>query len=241
MHAEALTPADAPTDLKAALWDMDGTLVDSEPYWIAAEMDLVGAHGGHWSLDQSYAMVGNALATTAAILQEAGVALPIREIVDFLTASVTAAIRQEIPWRPGAKELLAHLHGRGVRCVLVTMSEASMAQVVVDALEEPYFEFMVTGDQVDNGKPHPEPYLRAIELLRASDPSLGAHHCVALEDSVPGVASALAALVPTIAIPHIVPLGQDPRRTTWDTLVGKTHDDVAAILSAKPSFDGAKA
>jgi len=230
MQADALASVDAPTALKAALWDMDGTLVDSEPYWIAAEIELVTLHGGQWDIEKAHAMVGNALETSAAILQDAGVALGIREIVDHLTGKVTAAIRQEIPWRPGAQELLAELHGRGVRCVLVTMSEAPMAQVVVDALDAPYFEFMVTGDQVKNGKPHPEPYLTAVELLRATDSSLKVHHCVALEDSVPGVASAMAAKVPTIAIPHVVALDPDHRRTTWETLAGKTYDDVAAVL-----------
>lgn len=241
MQADALASVDAPTELKAALWDMDGTLVDSEPYWIAAEIELVTSHGGHWDTEKSHDLVGCALETAAGILQDAGVKLSIREIVDYLTGKVTAAIRQQIPWRPGAKELLAQLHARGVRCVLVTMSEATLAQVVVDALDAPYFEFLVTGDQVLNGKPHPEPYLTAVERLRASDPSLGLHNCVALEDSVPGVASAMAAKVPTIAIPHVVPLAPDHRRTTWETLVGKSYDDVVAVLLSAPTAAGANA
>jgi HAD superfamily hydrolase (TIGR01509 family) len=212
---------------------MDGTLVDTEPYWIAAEIELVAAHGGQWDLEKSEAMVGNALETSAVILQAAGVNLTVRQIVDHLSGEVAAAVRRKLPWRPGALELLADLHGRGVRCVLVTMSERPLAQEVANALPGPYLEFLVTGDDVTHGKPHPEPYLRAVELLRETDPSLTVADCVALEDSIPGSASAMAAEIATIAIPHVVQLPEDSTRTTWETLAGKTHDDVAAVLARR--------
>ncbi|MGO4385381.1 HAD family hydrolase [Specibacter sp. RAF43] len=232
------SPAVHPLDqysatLKAALWDMDGTLVDTEPYWIAAEMELVRAHGGSWGTAESHALVGFPLEESAAVLQRAGVEMSVRDIVEFLSARVAEGIRREIPWRPGARELLEELHGRGVRCALVTMSEGPLAHEVINALPAPYFEFMVTGDQVENGKPHPEPYLRAVELLRAADPSLTVADCVAFEDSVPGVASARAANVTTIAVPHIVPLPEDPSRVTWATLAGAGYDDVARVFAAR--------
>ncbi|MCC9069853.1 HAD family hydrolase [Arthrobacter cryoconiti] len=225
--------SNSPPALKAALWDMDGTLVDTEPYWVEAEIDLVRSHGGHWDTELATQLVGSALEDSAAVLQEAGVQLSIREIVDHLSNRVIDAVRREIPWRPGAPELLAELHGRGVRCVLVTMSEHALATEVVKALAEPYFEFLITGDQVLNGKPHPEPYLKAVERLRTSDSSLTVAHCVALEDSIPGVASAMAAGVATIAIPHFVALASAPGQTTWTTLAGKNYDDVAALLSVE--------
>lgn len=225
--------------LKAVLWDMDGTLVDTEPYWIAAEIALVQAHGGQWDEEKAYQMVGNALDSTAAVLQRAGVDLTVREIIDYLSNSVVARIRQLVPWRPGARELLAELHAKGIRCALVTMSERHMAQVVVDALEQNYFEFLVTGDEVTHGKPHPEPYLVAVEQLQVSDPELTLFNCAALEDSVPGVASAIASGMATIAIPNAVPLGEDSRRTTWDTLAGKTYDDVQLVVAAHARSTGA--
>ena len=216
------------TALRAALWDMDGTLVDTEPYWIGAEIELVQAHGGEWDEHMAQALVGSALEDTAKTLQDAGVKLSAREIIDFLSDRVIAGIRRELPWRPGAQELLAELHANGLRCVLVTMSEGPLAAEVVAALPEPYFEFLVTGDQVSNGKPHPEPYLTAVERLRETDPELGVAHCVAFEDSIPGVASAMAADVATIAIPHIASLPEDAGRTTWQTLAGKGYVDVLA-------------
>lgn len=221
----------SPSALRAALWDMDGTLVDTEPYWISAEIELVTAHGGHWDTHKAQNLVGSALADSAIVLQAAGVKLSVREIIDFLSNRVIEGIRKELPWRPGAQELLRELHQQGLRCVLVTMSEGPLATEVLAALPEPYFEFMVTGDQVANGKPHPEPYLTAVERLRETDPELSVAHCIAFEDSIPGVASAMAAEVATIGIPHIATLPEDPRLITWPTLAGKRYADVAAAFA----------
>ncbi len=212
--------------LKAVLWDMDGTLVDTEPYWIGAEIELVNAHGGTWTYEDAMSMVGNALTSTAAVLQGAGVKLEVREIIDWLTNKVIEGIRRELPWRPGARELLHELHSRGVRCALVTMSERVMATEVVSALDQEYFEFLVTGEEVEHGKPHPEPYLKAVAQLRESDPELTIANCVAFEDSVPGVTSAVASGVATVAIPHAVAVPEDARHATWTSLSGKTYDDV---------------
>lgn len=226
------SPASQPL-LKAALWDMDGTIVDTERYWIEAEHALVAAHGGQWSHEKAMQLVGQSLVYSAGILQEAGVALEVREIIDTLTGHVVSLVRESVPWRPGARELLEELHAAGVRCALVTMSEAPLAREIVASLPKPYFEFLVTGDTVTQGKPHPEAYLKAVELLQRHDPALEHRHCVALEDSAPGVAAAVASGVATVAIPHIVPLPDDPRRATWDTLAGRTVADLERFLALR--------
>ncbi|WP_420030120.1 HAD family hydrolase [Psychromicrobium xiongbiense] len=205
---------------------MDGTLVDTEPYWIAAETELIAQYGGQWSHEQALGLVGQSLWFSAGVLQEAGVDLERREIIDALTNQVVERIRQKLPWRPGAKELLDELRQQGVRCALVTMSEGPLAREIIEMLPSGTFEVVVTGDQVENGKPHPEPYLRAVELLNAAGPALTVEDCIALEDSVPGVTSALAAGLLTVGIPHAVPLPDDPGRLTWDTLAGRGAPDL---------------
>ncbi len=225
--------------LKAALWDMDGTIVDTEPYWIEAEHALVAAHGGQWSHEKAMQLVGQSLVFSAGILQDAGVALERREIIDILTAQVISQVRTSVPWRPGARELLEELHTAGIRCALVTMSEAPLAREIVASLPRPYFDFLVTGDTVTQGKPHPEAYLKAVELLQEQDPELGLHHCVALEDSEPGVAAAVASGVLTVAIPHIVPLPHDPRHAMWDTLAGRTVADLEELVALRHEFPDA--
>lgn len=215
---------------------MDGTIVDTEPYWIAAEHALVEAHGGSWSHQQAMQLVGQSLTFSAGLLQEAGVRMEIREIIDSLTATVISSVQRQVPWRPGARELLEELHQAGVRCALVTMSEGPLARQVVDSLPRPYFEILVTGDTVTQGKPHPEAYLTAVELLQERDPDLGIHHCVALEDSAPGVAAAVASGVPTVAIPHIVPLPEDSRYTLWNSLSGRSLPDLEDLLAASAAL-----
>ncbi|MFD0043986.1 HAD family hydrolase [Pseudarthrobacter scleromae] len=230
-------PADS-SPLKAVLWDMDGTIVDTEPYWIAAEHALVEAHGGTWSHDQAMQLVGQSLTFSAGLLQDAGVELEIRDIIDTLTGSVVSSVQRQVPWRPGARELLEELHLAGVRCALVTMSEGPLARQVVASLPRQYFEVLVTGDTVAQGKPHPEAYLTAVEWLQDADPDLGLHHCVALEDSVPGVSAAVASGVATVAIPHIVPLPEDERYTLWDSLAGRTVTDLESLLLGGPGLRG---
>ena len=217
---------------------MDGTIVDTEPYWIAAEHALVEAHGGTWSHEKAMQLVGQSLTFSAGILQNAGVDLEAREIIDTLTAEVIRGVRRSVPWRPGARELLDELHQAGVRCALVTMSEGPLAREIVANLPKPYFEFVVTGDTVAQGKPHPEAYLTAVELLQGSDPALTIDHCVALEDSAPGVAAAVASGVSTVAIPHIVPIPDDPRHTTWDSLAGRTVSELVAIAADRNGAAG---
>lgn len=227
--------------LKAVLWDMDGTIVDTEPYWIAAERALVEAHGGTWSQDQALQLVGQALTFSAGVLQRAGVNLEERQIIDTLTAAVVSSVKRQVPWRPGARELLEELHVAGIRCALVTMSEGPLARQVVDSLPRPYFEVVITGDSVTQGKPHPEAYLTAVERLRQADPTLGIQDCVALEDSAPGVAAAVASGVATVAVPHIVPLPADGQYTLWETLAGRSLSDLESIVDPRPEAGPATA
>ena len=194
----------------AVLWDMDGTLIDSEPYWIAAECELVAGHGGTWSHEQGLALVGNDLADSARILQDAGVALPAEEIVEWLLDRVVAATRELTPWQPGALELLTAVAGAGVPCALVTMSYERFAEIVV-AQAGGALDVVVTGDRVTHGKPHPEAYLTAADLL-----GVAIEDCVAIEDSVPGIASAVASGARVLGVRSHVPLPDLPglSRTT---------------------------
>ncbi len=209
----------------AILWDMDGTLVDTEPYWLTAEREMVHSFGGTWTHEDGLALVGSGLWTTAEIFQGRGVALSADEIVDHLTDRVLEQIQVEVPWRPGAVELLAAVKAAGIRTALVTMSISRMAQYVVSAFDFPAFDVVVAGDHVTHSKPHPEPYLRAAELL-----GVPAEWCVAIEDSATGLASALASGAASIGVPLHVPLEEGSGHTIWHSLEGRTVDDLAAVF-----------
>lgn len=212
----------------AVLWDMDGTLVDTEPYWIRAEHELVAEHGGVWSDEFAHSLVGNALEVSAQlILDKSGIELTIPEIIEGLLKRVVAQVRVQVPWRPGALELLDELGALDVPSVLVTMSWRSLAEMVVRGLPSGTFRALVTGDEVSHGKPHPEPYLAAARLL-------GVHpaDCVAIEDSPTGVRSATAAGVPTIAVPHVVPVPEIEGAVQVTTLRGVRAADLVRLVSA---------
>ncbi|HEU5008812.1 MAG TPA: HAD family phosphatase [Jatrophihabitantaceae bacterium] len=216
--------------LQAVLFDMDGTIVDTEPYWIAAEYRLVESFGGTWSDEHAHALVGNALIASAEYLREhGGVALPPEEIVERLLDEVVRATREAVPWRPGAVELLAELGRRAVPCALVTMSYDRLAQVVVDQLPAGTFGALVTGDQVADGKPHPEAYLTAAARLGV-DP----RQCVAIEDSPTGVASAEAAGCTVVAVPHNVPIEPAPGRRLVASLRDVSADTLGAMVTEQP-------
>lgn len=222
------SPADRAPDLPAAvLWDMDGTLVDTEPYWMECEFALVEAHGGTWSEEHAHALVGNDLLTSARYLRRVGgVDLPATRIVDLLLDGVIERVRRRVPWRPGARELLADLVALGVPCALVTMSYRRFAECVLDALPPGRFATLVAGDDVTRGKPHPEPYLTAAARLDV-DPG----HCLAIEDSQTGLTSAVAAGVPALGVEHLVPLSRGAGRYVVDTLEGVTPADLARFAA----------
>ena len=223
------------SQLQGVLWDMDGTIVDTEPYWIRAEKELVESFGGTWTTEQASALVGQALEYSAGQLQQAGVELGIRSIIDRLTQQVADAVQAAVPWRPGARELLAALQGLGIPCIMVTMSETLLAGAVAAQLPRGTFTHLVTGDRVSAGKPDPEAYQLGFDLLAADRPGVTKQSVVAIEDSLPGVTSALSAGLVTLAVPHFVPLPPDERRTDWDTLAGRTPADLADLL---PSQEG---
>ena len=204
------------SDLAAVLWDMDGTLVDTEPYWVESEFALVEEHGGSWSQEHAMNLVGNDLLDSGRYIREhGGIDLEPADIVEQLLDRVTARVEKEVPWRPGALELLAELRAHGVRCALVTMSYRRFADPILRHLPEGTFEVVVTGDAVSQGKPHPEPYQKAAAVLGV-DPG----HTLAIEDSNTGARSAEAAGCTVLVVPNHVPVLPGDRRIFAPTLAG---------------------
>lgn len=218
------TDADNRVPLSALLVDMDGTIVDSEPYWVTAEFQLVEEFGGSWNDDLALSLVGSDLNRSAAVLQEAGVDLPGEQIVHRLEEFVAAEMQKQPRWRPGARELLGAARADGVKVALVTMSWSHFAGTVVSMLPEATFDVVVTGDMVDRGKPEPDCYLQAMQSLNVSPAE-----CVALEDSPTGAAAAGAAGVRCLGVPHLVGLEGAPGRTITESLAGVTIPWLAGL------------
>jgi HAD superfamily hydrolase (TIGR01509 family) len=230
--AMTVDSASMPTPLEsppfAVMWDMDGTLVDTEPDWIAAEYALVEEFGGHWDDGRAHSLIGlDRLAAAGVIRRLGSVDLQPEEIVHRLSAEVQDRIAHEPKWRPGAYELLDGLRRSEVPCALVTMSWAGLANSVVDHLPAGTFAAVVTGDVVTRGKPHPDPYLAAAARL-GIEPA----HGLAIEDSPTGVAAAVAAGVPTLAVPNVAGVAEQPGVVQVSTLADVRPHDLAALWAA---------
>ncbi|WP_345802462.1 HAD family hydrolase [Microbacterium sp. AZCO] len=219
----------------AVLWDMDGTLVDTEPYWMAAETPLVEKFGGTWSHEQALRLVGLGLEDSARIFQDAGVRMGITDIVDHLTDDVMQQLATKgVPFRPGARELLTSLRDAGIQTALVTMSLRRMAQSVVDLIDFEAFDVIVAGDESTRPKPFPDPYLQACDLLGVAPADT-----VAIEDSPNGLRSAVASGAAVIGVPLMVSVAGAGAHTIWPTLEGRTADDIAAFHREHTARKGA--
>jgi HAD superfamily hydrolase (TIGR01509 family) len=213
--------------LQGVCCDLDGTLIDSEPYWFAAEFELVGQWGGQWSDAQSQALIGSHLPQTGATLQAAGVGMEVDAIIAWLLDAVEAKVKAARPFLPGAVELLRAARAEGLGLALVTMSYQRTADMI-EAMEPGLFDVVVTGDNVAHGKPHPEPYRLACQRL-----GLAPGGCVALEDSPTGIASAMAAGLPTVAIPLNAPVPAAPGLSRVGSVAELTLDVLRRVVQGE--------
>jgi len=210
----------------AVLWDLDGTLVDTEPYWWQAEGDLVESFGGSWSLEQGQALIGSGLDYSAGVLQAAGVAMERDEIGTLLGNQVLDMMRQRVPWRPGVPALLHALHEAGVPQAIVTMSLRPTAAWMAEQLGAGVISVVISGDDVEFPKPNPDPYLRAAAQL-----GVDIRDCVAVEDSTPGTAAAMAAGAVTFGVIAHVPLTADAAHVILPDLSEMTVDRLSVLYS----------
>ncbi|WP_026923949.1 HAD family hydrolase [Glycomyces arizonensis] len=199
------------------LFDMDGTLLDSEPLWDVALEELAIELGGTLEPETRASMIGTNEAATVVILLES-LGLPL-EAADEHQAWLRTRMRElfaaGVPCKPGARELLLEVNAAGVPTALVTSTPRELTDLLLSHLDPGNFDLVVCGDEVEHKKPDPEPYRTAAEKL-----GVDITRTVVLEDSLTGVTSALVAGAVTIAIPSEVPLPPSVEVRTLKTLDG---------------------
>ncbi|MCU7726550.1 HAD family phosphatase [Actinoplanes sp. KI2] len=180
------------------LFDMDGTLVDSEKVWEIALHELAAWAGGKLSPAARAAMVGSSMAASMRIFREdlGQPDRPEEPDVNWLTSRVFNLFREGLVWRPGAAELLRAVKAAGMPTALVTSTGRLLVEAALDTLGRENFDVVVCGDEVTMPKPDPEPYRAAATLL-----GVRIEDCVAIEDSPTGVASAVASGAVVLAVP----------------------------------------
>lgn len=216
--------------LAAVLWDMDGTLVDSEKLWDVALYEACARLGGTLSQAQRASLVGSNMDSTARYLLEVAGQDPdaasIARVGEWISARTAELFTDDLPWRPGAHEALTAVRSAGIPSALVTSTERPLTELALDTIGREFFDAIVCGDEVDgHNKPHPRPYLLATELLGV-DPA----RCLAVEDSPPGAASAEAAGCVVLVVPNDVAVTPGPRRVFRESLIGLRAPVLAAFL-----------
>jgi HAD superfamily hydrolase (TIGR01509 family) len=220
-------------ELAAVLWDMDGTLVDTEGLWSVTIGELAERHGGELSAATREDLTGSSLdRTVRAVRAEVGLDPddPQGVATDgrWLTDRTAEVFGRGVPWRPGAREALAAVRAAGLPTALVTSTYRELTEVALDTIGRGFFDVTVCGDEVSATKPDPAPYRRAAELLGV-DP----HACVAVEDSPTGTRSAVAAGATVLVVPAEVAVEDGERRVQRASLIGLTVADLRAALAGE--------
>jgi HAD superfamily hydrolase (TIGR01509 family) len=179
------------------VFDLDGTLIESEQIWQDVRRDFVVVNGGRWRVDAQTKMMGMRTDEWARYIRdELGVPLAPRTIADRVVKAVSQRL-QDPPVLPGADAALERLSS-AFRLGLASSAALQVAQTVLERTGwNRYFSAVVSADEVARGKPAPDVYCRALELLNAD-----ASHSAAVEDSANGIRAAHAAELAVVAIPN---------------------------------------
>ncbi len=229
-----LTDDEAPAPA-AVLFDMDGTLVETEEHWGEALFALARSHGGELSAGARAATVGTSMATALGVLyadlgmavDEARLAADARWVEDRVAELMAAGVH----WRPGARELLEAVRAAGVPTALVTTTPRRLTDLVLASMARSSggrvpFAVTVCGDEVPARKPDPAPYLQAAEAL-----DVDIRCCVVVEDSVVGVTAGLASGAAVLGVPAMQAIDPAPGLVLRETLAGLGLADLATLLA----------
>ena len=223
--------------IRAVLFDMDGTLVQTEEHWGEAMFTLAERLGGEMSTAARQRTVGTSMRTAMAILHEdLGVARTERDLladVAWVEEETARLMADDVHWQPGARELVAAVRTAGLRTALVTTTPRRIADLVLGhigevAPGEPAFDVTVCGDEVPALKPDPAPYLQAMAAL-----GVRPGECVVIEDSQAGIASGLAAGAAVLGVPALQPVAPAPGLVLRTSLAGLGVEELAEVLAAR--------
>jgi HAD superfamily hydrolase (TIGR01509 family) len=199
---------------EAILFDLDGLLVDSEPVWFDVEYAAVERLGGQWSREHQATCVGGTIDKTCEyILALTGAPVTVADLQADLLAAMIERFLPGVPLHEGAMKLVAAVAAAGIPMGVVSSSYRVLVDAALSQFAPGTFAVTVSGDEVKQGKPNPDPFALACELLGV-DPDL----VVALEDSPMGVASAEAAGCRVIAVPDHAVIKPTPRRIVVPSL-----------------------
>jgi len=208
--------------MSAILFDMDGTLIDSEPLWLKAEIEVMAEVGCHWDEQDQINCLGGPAERTERYMQERSQNIkPYGYFINRLHEVMRARITNELDLIPNALSLLKECKDAGIKTALVTASSRDLMTIVLKRFPLGTFDVVVSGDDVEKSKPDPAPYLLAAKQL-----SVDISKCLVLEDSLTGVQSGLSSGAKIIGIPHLVQMSEHPNLRVISSLDEITLSDI---------------
>jgi HAD superfamily hydrolase (TIGR01509 family) len=217
-------PTEAHRDFYSAVFfDMDGLLVDSEPLWLISETQMMAEYGYEWLESDQAACLGGPLDRVGNYMsglingKRDGNSLTL-EIIDRMVDK----FKGDLPFMPGAIELINDLRLHQVELTLVSASPRSLVDAVLNNFEVNPFVRSISSNDVKVSKPDPEGY-----LLAATSGGHDISNSLVLEDSLTGVTAAKASGAWVLAVPHLVPIEKIGRVDVTDSLTKWSYEKLA--------------
>lgn len=194
----------------AVLWDMDGTLIDSEPVWINQERELMNSLDVAWSDADAIHCIGGPMTRVDAYMRSKLTkaqqdSYPPMKLTELLLQRMELALPKNLSFAPGAHSILKQLHDLAVPMALVSASSRALVDAALEFIGREYFAVTISNDEVVNSKPSPEGYEKAAAFL-----NVDIAECLILEDSITGMTAAINSGAYVLGLPHVadLPIGE---------------------------------
>jgi HAD superfamily hydrolase (TIGR01509 family) len=215
-------------NFQAVFFDMDGTLVDTEPYWLESETELMARYGYTWTSDDQRHCLGGPLPRVGRYMHELAHAENPEFFVEELVSLVSSKFSRSLNFMPGARELLDEIKMLGIPVGLVSASPRVLVDATLSNIGSDVFEVSISSQDVRNSKPDPESYLTATSRLNVE-----ISKSLILEDSLIGISSAQASGAWVLAVPHIVEVEEGPRTRVVDSLVDFSLAKISSLFTER--------
>ena len=212
-----------PDFYSAVFFDMDGLLVDSEPLWLISETQMMAEYGYQWLESDQAACLGGPLDRVGDYMS--GLIGGKRDGNSFTLEIIERMVEKfkgDLPFMPGAIELINDLRAHGVPLTLVSASPRSLVDAALSNFEVNPFVRSISSGDVKVSKPAPEGY-----LLAATSGGHDISNSLVLEDSLTGVTAAKASGAWVLAVPHLVPIEKSGRVDVTDSLANWSYEKLA--------------
>ena len=214
----------------AVLWDMDGTLIDSEPLWIEQERELMESLGAIWTNDDAVHCIGGPMSRVdeymRSKLSEAHRSqIPPLELARRLLERMEIRLSQKVPFTTGSFELISEMKSSDIPLALVSASTRPLMNAALKSIGDDIFHVTISDSDVTQSKPHPEGYLKAAQSL-----SVDINTCLVIEDSITGMNAAIASGAYVLGLPHVAHLPHGEKVVHRRTLEGLSLIGISEIF-----------